>query len=60
MDGDTNGWTISYIDTNTFRRERVMAILQEAGIDVKSSSDHLLVKQEQYNEAMGVLKNHGY
>lgn len=55
-----NEWCITYIDINNFRRDRVMVILREAGIDVKSSKNHLLVTQSQYNEAMDVLRSHGY
>lgn len=53
-------WCVTYIDTNTFRRDRVMVILKDAGIEVKPSTDHLLVKQNQYDHAMNVLKEHGY
>ncbi|MEW9668002.1 hypothetical protein [Ammoniphilus sp. 3BR4] len=53
-------WCVTYIDTNTFRRDRVMAILKEAGVEVKPSADHLLVKQDHYDHAMSILKGHGY
>ncbi|WP_134702679.1 hypothetical protein [Ammoniphilus sp. YIM 78166] len=59
--GDSSkGWCILYIDTNSFRRDRVFEILQESGLEVKASQEQLLVKQEQYDHAMGVLKSHGY
>ncbi len=56
----SNPWCITYIDSNNFRRDRVMVILREAGIEVKPSEHHLLVKQDQYDLAMSKLKSHGY
>lgn len=53
-------WCMTYFDSNSFRRDRVMDFLKEAGIEVKPSANHLLVKQDQYNQAMDVLKKHGY
>ncbi|RXT03721.1 hypothetical protein [Ammoniphilus sp. CFH 90114] len=53
-------WCIIYIDSNTFRRDRVGEILRDAGVLVKSSEEHLFVTQEQYDQALVVLKHHGY
>lgn len=53
-------WCMTFFDSNPFRRDRVMGFLKEAGIDVKSSANHLLVKQDQYEQAMNVLKRLGY
>lgn len=57
---DSTEWCLTYIDVNSFRRDRVLHLLTDAGLDVRRSSDSLLVKQEQFSEAMNVLKQHGY
>jgi hypothetical protein len=49
-------WCIAFIDANPFRRARMMDMLNEAGIEVKPSSTNLLVKRDQYDQAISLLK----
>jgi hypothetical protein len=54
---DSSGvWCIAFIDLNPFRRARMMDLLNEAGIEVKHSSTNLLVKRDQYDQAISLLR----
>ena len=57
---DSTEWCLTYLDVNSFRRDRVMSLLKDSGLDVRPSSNSLLVKQEEFTQAMNVLKKHGY
>jgi len=57
---DSTEWCTTYIDVNNFRRDRVKNLLQESGLVVRLSSHSVLVKQDEYSEAMSVLKKNGY
>lgn len=57
---DSAEWCTTYIDMNTFRRDRVINLLKDSGLEVRLYSHSVLVKQDEYGQAMSVLKEHGY
>ncbi|MBP1933379.1 hypothetical protein [Ammoniphilus resinae] len=49
-------WSIAYIDVNPFRLQNMSKRLEESGIETKVFEDGIYVRDEQYQEAMGVIR----
>jgi len=49
-------WSIAYIDVNPYRLKNMSNKLEELGIETKVFEDGIYVRDEQYQEAMGVIR----